>query len=495
MDLIHGIIHSLTPYNLLYCFLGCSLGTLVGVLPGLGPAATLSILLPMTMYLDPIGSIIMLAGLAYGAMYGGSTTSILVNIPGEAASVATSWDGFAMTRRGRGGKALWIAAVGSFVAGTISTLGLSFIGPGIAKYALKFGPPEYFGLLVLSLTLIVSLSGTSLMKGLGAGLIGILLTGIGLDPVTGITRLGFGVIGLMRGLDLVSLTIGIYGIAEILVSAEAGLAKIYEGKLGKMMPQGKELKKGLLASLRATGLGFPLGLLPGLSPIVSSFLAYDMEKRVSKHPEKFGTGVIEGVAAPEAANNATAQAGFVPLMCLGIPTNPVNAIILAALMLYGLKPGPVFFIQNKEFVWTVIGSMYIGNVMLLILNLPLVGFWARVSTIPYKYLAPTILAICMVGAYSSRNTLFDVWIALGAGFLGYIMRKYEWPQAPFLVGFILGDMVEISLRQSLSMGGPLIFFNRPMTIVFLLSAVILVFLSLKFFRRLPQEVLKGKSDG
>lgn len=495
MDLIHGIIHSLTPYNLLYCFLGCSLGTLVGVLPGLGPAATLSILLPMTLYLDPIGSIIMLAGLAYGAMYGGSTTSILVNIPGEAASVATSWDGFAMTRQGRGGEALWIAAVGSFVGGTISTLGLSFIGPGIAKYALKFGPPEYFGLLVLSLTLIVSLSGTSLMKGLGAGLIGILLTGIGLDPVTGITRLGFGVIGLMRGLDLVSLTIGIYGIAEILVSAEAGLAKIYEGKLGKMMPQGKELKKGLLASLRATGLGFPLGLLPGLSPIVSSFLAYDMEKKVSKHPEKFGTGVIEGVAAPEAANNATAQAGFVPLMCLGIPTNPVNAIILAALMLYGLKPGPVFFIQNKEFVWTVIGSMYIGNVMLLILNLPLVGFWARVSTIPYKYLAPTILAICMVGAYSSRNTLFDVWIALGAGFLGYIMRKYEWPQAPLLVGFILGDMLEISFRQSFSMGGPLIFFNRPMTVVFLLSAVILVFLSLKFFRRLPQEVLKEKSDG
>jgi putative tricarboxylic transport membrane protein len=494
MDLIHGIINSLTLYHLLYCFLGCSLGTLVGVLPGLGPAATLSILLPMTMYLDPTGSIIMLAGLAYGAMYGGSTTSILVNIPGEAASVATSWDGFAMTKQGRGGEALWMAAVGSFIAGTIATLALSFIGPGIAKYALKFGPPEYFGLLVLSLTLIVSLSGASLIKGLGAGLAGILLTGIGLDPVTGITRFGFGFTGLMRGLDLVSLTIGIYGIGEILVSAEAGIAKIYGGKLGKMMPQGRELKKGLLASLRSTGLGFPLGLLPGLSPIVSSFLAYDMEKKISKYPEKFGTGVIEGVAGPEAANNATAQAGFVPLMCLGIPTNPVNAIILAALMLYGLKPGPVFFIQNKEFVWTVIGSMYIGNVMLLILNLPLVGLWARVSTIPYKYLAPTILAICMVGAYSSRNAMFDVWIALGGGVLGYVMRKNNWPQAPLLVGFILGDMVEISLRQSLSMGGPLIFFNRPITVVFLLSAVILVIISVKFFKRIPKEILEDKSD-
>jgi len=495
MDLIHGIMSSLTLSNLLYCFIGCSLGTLVGVLPGLGPAATLSILLPMTMHLDPTGSIIMLAGLAYGAMYGGSTTSILVNIPGEAASVATCWDGFPMTKQGRAGEALWIAAVGSFIAGTLVTLALSVIGPGIAKYAQKFGPPEYFGLFILSLTMLISLSGTSIMKGLGAGLAGILLTSIGLDPVTGITRFGFGITGMMRGLDLISLTIGIYGIGEILVSAEAGIAKIYEGKLGKMMPRGKELKKGLLASLRATGLGFPLGLLPGLSPIVSSFLAYDMEKKISKYPEKFGTGVIEGVAGPEAANNAMAQAGFIPLICLGIPTNPVNAIILAALILYGLKPGPVFFVQNKEFVWTIIGSMYLGNVMLLILNLPLVGFWARVSTIPYKYLAPTIMAICVIGAYSSRNAMFDVWVALGAGVVGYLMRKKDWPQAPLLVGFILGDLVEISLRQSLSMGGPLIFFTRTITVVFLLSAVILIIISVNFFKRIPKEILEDKSDG
>ncbi len=495
MDLIYGIMNSVSLYNLLYCFLGCFLGTLVGVLPGLGPASTLSILLPLTMYLDPTGSIIMLAGLAYGAMYGGSTTSILVNIPGEAASVTTCFDGFQMTKQGRAGEALWIAAVGSFIAGTLVTFALSIIGPGTAKYALKFGPPEYFGLLFLSLTMLISLSGASIIKGLGAGLAGILLASIGLDPVTGLTRFGFGLTGMMRGLDLIPLTIGIFGIGEIFVSAEAGIAKIYEGKLGKMMPRGKELKKGLWSSLRATGLGFPLGLLPGLSPVVSSFLAYDLEKKISKYPEKFGTGVIEGVAGPEAANNATAQSGFIPLMCLGIPTNPVNAIILAALIMYGLKPGPMLFLQHKEFVWTVIGSMYIGNVMLLILNLPLVGFWARISTIPYKYLSPTILAICIVGAYSPRNTMFDVWVALGAGVVGYIMRKYNWPPAPLIVGFILGDMVEISLRQSLSMGGPLIFFTRTITVGFLISAVILVVLSVKFFKRIPKEILKDQTDG
>jgi len=494
MDMIHGIMNALSLVNLLYCFIGCTLGTLVGVLPGLGPAATLAILLPITMYLNPMGSIIMLAGLAYGAMYGGSTTSILVNIPGEAASVATGWDGFAMTKKGRGGQALWIAAVGSFIAGTLGIIGMSFIGPGIAKYALKFGPPEYFGLFLLSMTLLISLSGTAILKGLAAGLVGILLAGIGVDPVTGLTRFGFGITGLMRGLDLVSLAIGIYGFAEILVSAEAGIAKIYEGKLGKMMPRGRELTKGLFASLRGTALGFPLGLLPGLNPIISSFLAYDLEKKVSRHPEEFGKGAIEGVAGPEAANNATAQAGFIPLMCLGIPTNPVTAIILAALMLYGLKPGPVFFIQNKDFFWTVVGSMYIGNVMLLILNLPLVGLWARISTIPYRYLAPIILAICTVGAYSSRSAMFDVWVALIAGVIGYAMRKKNWPQAPLLVGFILGDMLEISLRQSLSLGGPLIFFTRPITVVLLLAVAVLAVVSVRFFKRIPKEVLEEELD-
>jgi putative tricarboxylic transport membrane protein len=490
MDLINGIINVFTPVNLFYCFLGCVLGTFVGVLPGLGPSSTLSILLPLTTYLNPTGSIIMMAGLFYGSQYGGSTTSILVNIPGEAGSVPTCFDGFQMTKQGRAGQALWIAAVGSFIAGTVGTLAICFIGPGVAKYALKFGPPEYFGLLIFSLTALISLSGTSLVRGLGAGLAGILLATVGTDPLTGTIRFSFGSTGLIRGFDLIPLVVGLFGIGEILVSAEAGIGKIYEGKLGKMIPRGKELKQGLLASLRGTIVGFLPGLLPGMVTSLTAFLAYDLEKRVSKYPEKFGTGVIEGVAAPEAANNATAQAGFIPLMAFGIPTTPSLAIILAALMIYGLQPGPVLFQQNKLFIWTVIGSMYIGNVILLILNLPLVGLWARISLIPYKYLAPTILAICVVGAYSPRNTLFDVWVALVAGIVGYIMRKTNWPVAPLILGFILGDMLEQALRQSLAMGGPMFFFNRPVSLAFLLLALIITMVSLKYLRRVPKAVLE-----
>ena len=493
MDLIHGVLNVLSPSNLLYCFLGCLMGTLVGVLPGLGPASTLSILLPITMYLDPTGSIIMLAGLYYGAAYGGSTTSILVNIPGEPGSVPSCFDGFPMTKQGRGGQALWIAAVGSFIAGTAGALGLSLIGPGIARYAFKFGPPEYTGLLLLSLTAIIGLSGSSLLKGLGAGLAGIALASAGIDPMTGVTRFNFGMKQMMRGLDMISLAVGIFGIAEILISAEEGVVKIYEGTLGKMMPRGKELAKGLWASLRGTILGFPLGLLPGITPGVISFLAYDVEKKISKYPEKFGTGVIEGVAGPEAANNATAQAGFLPLMAFGIPTGGSMAIILAALMMYGLKPGPMLFIQNKEFVWTVIGSMYVGNVMLLFLNLPLVGLWARLATIPYKYLAPTILAVCMVAVYAARNTMFDVWVALAFGVVGFVMRKKGWPIAPLVLGFILGPMLEMSFRQAVSMGGPTIFFRRYIALALLCLSAAIIVLSVKVYRRVPKRILDEES--
>jgi len=486
VDLINGILSVFQPLNLFYCFLGCVMGTLVGVLPGLGPASTLSILLPLTLYLNPTGSIIMLAGVYYGAQYGGSTTSILVNIPGEVSSVPTCFDGYPMTKQGRAGQALWIAAVGSFIAGTLGTLMISFVGPGIAKYALEFGPPEYFGLLFFSLTTLISLSGESMLRGLLAGMVGIILSSIGLDPMTGADRLDFGITALMRGLDIVPLVVGLFGIGEILINAEAGLIKIYEGKIGKMMPRGKDLKNGLLACLRGTILGLPLGMLPGIGPPIASFLAYDVEKRISKYPERFGKGAIEGVASPESANNAAGQAGFVPLMVFGIPTGPSMAIILAALILYGIKPGPFLFTANKGFVWTVIGSMYVGNVMLLILNLPLVGFWARISTIPYKYLAPVILGICVIGAYSPRNAMFDVWFALGAGILGYIMRKVDWPVGTLLLGFILGPIVELSLRQSLSMGGPRIFFTHPISAIFLLSAIFVIVISLKFLRRVPK---------
>lgn len=494
MDLIAGIVNVFAPLNLFYCFLGCVLGTLVGVLPGLGPASTLAILLPVTMYLDQTGSIIMLAGLYYGAAYGGSTTSILVNIPGEVSSVPTTFDGYPMTKQGRAGEALFISAVGSFIAGTMGVLAITFVSHGLAKYALKFGPPEYFALVFFSLTALISFSGSSLIKGLAVGLFGILLATVGTDPVTGTTRFIFGSSSMMRGIELVPLTVGLFGIGEILINADAGIVKIYEGKLGKMIPKREEMKKGLWACLRGTLLGLPLGMLPGFVPAVASFLSYDLEKRISKYPEKFGTGMIEGVAGPESANNATATSNFIPLFAFGIPTGPSPAIILAALMMYGLQPGPILFQANKEFIWTVIGSMYIGNVMLLILNLPLVGLWARISVIPYKYLGPAILAICIIGAYSPRNTLFDVWIAILAGIFGYILRKNNWPLGSFILGFILGPMLEQSLRQALNMGGFSILFNRPICIFFYILSIMIPYITLKYLRRVPKAILEDESD-
>ena len=492
MDLLAGLLNVLTPLNLLYCFLGAVLGTLVGVLPGLGPASTIAILLPLTMYMDKTGSIIMLAGIYYGAQYGGSTTSILVNIPGEVSSVPTCFDGYPMTKDGRAGQALWIAAIGSFIAGIGGAILVTVIGPGLARYAFKFGPPEYCALLFFSLTAVVGLSGSglSIFRGLAAGLVGMLLACIGVDPLTGTPRLYLGFTGLMRGLEIIPVTIGLFGIGEILASAEEGMTMIYVGTLGKMMPRGAELRKGLWASLRGTLVGLPLGVLPGFVPAVSSFIAYDLEKRISKYPEKFGTGMIEGVAGPEAANNATAQTGFIPLMAFGIPTSASTAIILAALMIYGLQPGPVLFESNKLFVWTFIASMYIGNMMLLVLNLPLVGVWARISQIPYKYLGPMILAICLIGAYSPRNAMFDVWVAIIFGVAGYLMKRVKWPMGPLILGFLLGPMLEVSLHQSLNMGGPLILVSRPIAASLFLLAIAVLYISMRYLSRVPEEIVE-----
>jgi putative tricarboxylic transport membrane protein len=496
MDVIHGILNVMEPSLLLYCFVGCMLGTLVGVLPGLGPASTMSILLPVVLYLDnPTGSIIMLAGLYYGAAYGGSTTSILTNIPGEVSSIPTTFDGFPMTKNGRAGEALWIAAVGSFIAGTFGVLMISVIGPGFARYALKFGPPEYFALLLFSLTSLITLSGGSMAKGLGVAAFGMIIASVGPDQVSGgQLRFTLGLDALQRGFDLIPVTVGLFGISEVLISAEQGVASIFSGKIGKMMPRGKELSKGLWACVRGTLLGFPTGMLPGMTPPVASFMAYDLEKRISRYPEKFGTGMIEGVAGPEAANNANAQAGFIPLFAFGIPTGPSPALILAAFMLYGLQPGPMMFIANKDLVFTIIGSMFVGNVMLVILNLPLVGMWARISLMPYKYLAPVILAVCVLGAYSARNTMFDVWIAIGAGVLGYVLRKGHWPLGPLVLGLILGPMLETALSQSLNMGGVGIFFSRPITVGFLIGAVVILVISLQLRKRVPAKTLEDESD-
>lgn len=469
VGLVWGIINVLSPVNLAYCLVGVFVGTLVGVLPGLGPAATVAILLPLTNYFPPIGGMVMMAGIIYGAMYGGSTTSILVNVPGESSSAATCLDGFPMTKQGRGGEALAIAAIGSFIAGTGGAILITFAAPALASFALSFGPPEYFGIVFFSLTVILSLSGANLLKGVSAGLIGMVIACIGLDPVSGQERLVFGSTTLLMGLNVVPVLMGLFGIGEVLTSIEEKIDAIYQGKLGHLIPRGKELRKGLFASIRGSILGVLTGVLPGMIPALTTFISYDIEKRLSKYPEKFGTGCIEGVAAPEAANNGTAMTGFIPLMAFGIPTAPIFAIVLAAFMMYGIKPGPLLFIQHARFVWTLLGSMYLGNVLLLILNLPLVGFWARISLVPYRFLCPLILGLCFVGTYSLRNSMFDVWTTIFFGIVGYVMRKANWPIAPLILGVILGPMFEMHFRASLQMSGgsPGIFFTSPIAAVFI----------------------------
>ncbi len=486
--LLGGLTNALSPMNLLYCFVGCVLGTVVGVLPGLGAAATMAMLLPVTSYLPVAGSIIMLAGILYGAQYGGSITSILMNVPGEAASVATCLDGYEMTKQGRGGEALAIAAIGSFIAGTAGVLLLSIAAPLIANFTLHFGSPEYFGLILFSLTTVVSFCGGQILKGVIVALVGLMLACVGIDAMTSKYRLSFGLLPLLRGFDAVPIMMGLFGVGEVLISAGEGVKSIFQGKIGRLIPRGQELKKGVRASFRGTGIGLLIGVLPGMAPAITTWIAYDIEKRVSKYPQRFGTGVIEGVASPEAANNANVQAGFVPLMALGIPAGPVFAILVAALMMYGLFPGPMLFKEQGNLAWTIIASMYVGNVILLILNLPLVGLWARLCLIPYRYLGPFIFAVCFVGAYSMRNNMFDVWTCFFFGGLGYLMKKTNWPTPPLILGFILGDMLEQNLRATLQMSGGSIgiFFERPFTAAFIGLAVLSVIISRRLFGKIGE---------
>jgi putative tricarboxylic transport membrane protein len=420
-------------------------------------------------------------------MYGGSTTSILMNIPGEAASVPTCLDGYQMTKQGRAGEALAVAAIGSFFAGTIGVVFLSFAAPPLAELALLFGSPEYFGLMFFSLSALFSFSGNDLLKGVSAGLVGIVLATIGLDPVTGVNRMVFGVSSLLRGFDVIPVLIGLFGVAEVMCGAEEQIGSVYKGKLGSFIPRGKELTKSVWAILRGTAIGIVTGVFPGLLPSVITFIAYDTEKRVSKYPERFGTGMIEGVASPEAANNANCQAGFIPLFALGIPTTPIAAMLLASLMIYGLPPGPMLFKQHGDFAWTVVASMYIGNVMLLVLNLPLVGLWARLCLVPYRILGPVVLGAVIVGAYSMRNSMFDVWSAIFFGLVGYVMKKKLWPVAPVILGFILGPLLEQHFRASLqgSGGSMLIFVQRPICAAFIVLGAVLIVMSRKLTSKVP----------
>ncbi len=495
--LMSGFASALSLYNLLFALIGSIAGTLVGVLPGLGPTAAIAMLLPLASHLDPAPAIIMMAAIYYGAMYGGSTTSILVNIPGEASSVPTAMEGYKLNQQGRGGPALGISAIASFVAGTMGVVGLTFFAPMLSRAALAFGPPEYFALTFLGLSLVVSLSGKDIGKGLLAALFGLLTAVIGLDPLTGVARLTFGSIELMAGIDFVPIIMGLFAISEVLSNAEQDTKCILDAKRIEWLPTWQDIKDTWAATIRSGVIGFLAGLIPGCSPAVTSFMVYDLEKRFSKHPEKFGHGAMDAVAAVEGSNNATASGGFVPLFAFGIPSGPALAVLLGGFLMYGLQPGPRLMQEQPALLWTIIASMYIGNVMLLVLNLPLVGLWARMALIPFPILGPMIAVFTLIGAYSLRHSFFDLWICLFFGVVGYLMRKFEFPVAPMVLATVLAKLMETSFTQSLVMskGSPLIFFTRPISIAFILLTAVSVVSGLLLRRKTKaQQIELEESD-
>jgi putative tricarboxylic transport membrane protein len=478
MDIVTGLGQgfavALQPINLLYCFIGVFIGTLVGVLPGIGPVSAMSLLLPVTLSGTPESGIIMMAGIYYGSMYGGSTTSVLVNIPGEAASVVTCIDGHAMAKQGRAGPALGIAALGSFAAGTFALVALMLVAPALARVAIAFGPPEYFSLMVLGLTVLSFLSQGAMAKSLLMAAVGIILGLIGIDQITAQPRLTFDRLELLDGVGLVPIVMGLFGVAEILSNLEQELKReVIKARIGGLWPSMQDWAQSKWAIVRGTLLGFFLGILPGGGAVIASFASYAIEKKISKTPERFGHGAIEGVAAPEAANNAAAGGAFIPLMTLGIPPNVVMALLLGAFIIHGLQPGPLLMIQRPDVFWGIVASMYIGNAMLLVLNMPLIGMWVQVLKLPYRILFPLILMFCIVGVFASGNASFDVLLMVIFGVLGYLMRKFGYEPAPLVLAFVLGPMLENNLRKSLilSHGDFQIFIARPISAVCLLLAV------------------------
>ena len=476
-SLAAGFAVALTPINLLYCFLGSFIGTAIGVLPGLGPPATIALLLPVTYAIPATSAVILLAGIFYGAMYGGSTTSILLNIPGEAASVVTCLDGYQMARQGRAGVALAISACASFIAGTLSIVGLMLLAPPLAAFALRFGPPENFALLVLGLTMVGYLAGTSMTKGLLMACVGLLLGTVGLDPIMGTQRFTYGVFKLSEGFEFILVAMGLFGIGEVLVNLEQTIkSEVFQTKISGLLPKRDDWRAAAAPIARGSLLGFFVGVLPGGGAIISSFISYALEKRFSKHPERFGKGAIEGVAAPEAANNSAATSSFIPLLTLGIPGNASIAMIFAALLIHGVRPGPLLVTEKPEVFWGLVASMYLGNMMLLFLNLPLIGLWVKLLRVPYPFMAPLILVFVIIGAYSVNNSIFDVGITIAFGFFGYVMRKFAFEPAPLVLAMILGPQVEASLRRSLiySRGDLGIFFERPIAAVLLAVALLML---------------------
>jgi putative tricarboxylic transport membrane protein len=476
-SLLYGFSVSLTATNLLYCALGVVLGTIVGVLPGIGPLGGITILLPTTFGMEPVSAIIMLAGIYYGAMYGGSTTSILVNIPGEAASVVTCFDGYQMARQGRAGPALSMAAISSYVAGTLSVLGLMLLAPMLARVALRFGPPEQFSLMVLGLVILAYMGTGSVLKALMMIVLGLTLAMVGIDHLSGFARFTHGRVELGDGISFLAVAMGLFGVAEILVNVEKTVVReIIRPKLSALLPTREDWRRSLGPMLRGSGVGFLIGILPGTAHIISTFVAYAVEKRLSRQPEEFGRGRIEGVAGPEAANNAATGGAMIPFLALGIPSAPATATMMVALLIHGVKPGPVLMEQHPQVFWGLIASMYIGNVMLLVLNLPLVGLFINLLRVPQHFLFPGILLVCFVGVYSVNLSGTDLWIMAVSGVAGYLLRKAAFDPAPIVLAMVLGPMMEQALRQGLMMsrGELAIFLSRPISAAMLGAAVLLL---------------------
>ena len=488
--LLTGFSVALSWGNLFYCFLGVLTGTLIGVLPGLGPAPTISLLLPATFYLPPTPAIIMLAGVYYGAMYGGSTTSILVNIPGEAASVVTCLDGYQMARQGRAGAALGISAFGSFIAGTLGVLGLMVAAPPLARFALRFGSPEYFSLIFMAFSLVIYLASGSVIKAVMIIVLGVFAGTIGIDFITGDFRFTYGSLTLSDGVGLVPVVMGLFGIGEVMenLERETEQVQILKTKLKGLLPTLQDWKDSLGPIFRGSILGFSLGILPGGGAIMGSFASYAVEKRISKHPEQFGKGAIQGVAGPESANNSACSSNFIPLLTLGLPCNAVMALLLGSLLIHGVSPGPMLIKDHPDLFWGVVGSMYIGNVMLVLLNLPLIGIWVRLLSVPYRVLFPLILLFCLIGAYSLNNDVWEIIIMVFFGIVGYLMRKFKYEAAPFVFALVLSPMFENSLRQSLLMseGSFSIFFTRPISCLLMVTGIVLFSISaLPWLKRKP----------
>src|SRR6266542_1428106 len=492
-NLATGFAVALTPINLLYCFLGSFIGTAIGVLPGLGPPATIALLLPVTYGIPATSAVILLAGIFYGAMYGGSTTSILVNLPGEASSVVTCLDGYQMARQGRAGAALSISAVGSFFAGTVGTIIIVIFAEPLTRMAQKFGPADYCSLMALGLVAAVVLASGSVLKAIAMVFLGLLFGLIGTDVNTGAQRFTFDVPELSDGIDFAPIAMGLFGIAEIVVNLERHLTRGGAIKVGSLWPTREEIRRSIPAVIRGTTLGALLGVLPGGGPTLGAFSAYTLEKKISKNPGEFGKGAVEGVASPEAANNAAAQTSFIPMLTLGIPSNAVMALMVGAMIIQGIQPGPEVMTKKPDLFWGMIVSMWIGNLMLVIINLPMIGMWVKLLTVPYRFLAPAILLFCCIGAYSLQNSTFHVLQVAMFGVLGYIFVRLGCEGAPFLLGLVLGPQMEEYFRRAmlLSRGDPMVFLERPISLGLLITtALLLILMALPSIKKAREEAFQ-----